>query len=254
MVAPVVSELHPCAEMTVLQAQLGEWDNLNHLLVCNSSGEALLIDPFSGRFWLDEAASRGIDIVAVALTHSHWDHTRGVAELMELAPDCAVLVHELETLRGWDGPDTRRWDHPPLTSVPLSMGELHFEVHCTPGHTPGHVTLVGHGVVVSGDCLFLGRCGRTDLFGGDMHAMWESQMHLNLRLSQLPQHWLVLPGHQYALADGTNPTHIAVGDLLAGNPAIARQSFEEFSRLEFLGFDDSLAEKAERQRARSSRS
>lgn len=254
MVAPPVTELMPCEEMFVLQAQLGEWDNLNHLLVCNATAKAVLIDPFSAEFWVEQAKARGFEITTVALTHSHWDHTKGVERLLELSPATSVLVHERESLRGWRGPDTARWNHPPLTSVPLEVGELSFEVHCTPGHTPGHVTLIGHGAVVSGDCLFLGRCGRTDLFGGDMRMMWESQMHLNDILSELPSDWLVLPGHQYALEDGSNPTHITVGELLLENPAIAKQSFQQFSRLDFLGFEDSLAEKARREQARASRS
>ena len=83
-----------------------------------------------------------------------------------------------------------------------------------------------------------------------MYSMWESQMHLHIQLKNLPKDWIVLPGHQYSMADGNNPTFITVDFLLKNNPAIKKQSFEEFSKLEFLEFDDSLAEKAKRERAR----
>jgi glyoxylase-like metal-dependent hydrolase (beta-lactamase superfamily II) len=246
-----ILELHPSPELTVLQAQLGDWDNLNHLLICNSTRDALLIDPFSGEFWSEIIKKRKLKNVTIGLTHSHWDHTKGVSKFLELNPNTEIHVHQFEYTRGWDGPDTHNWTHPPFTFVTLNIGDLKFEIHCTPGHTPGHVTLIGHGVVISGDCLFLGRCGRTDLYGGDMYSMWESQMHLHLRLKQLPSTWIVLPGHQYSIEDGTYPTYISVDYLLKNNPAIAKQSFEEFSKLEFLQFDDSLAEKAKREKART---
>ena len=83
-----------------------------------------------------------------------------------------------------------------------------------------------------------------------MYSMWESQMHLHMRLENLPRDWIVLPGHQYSISDGTNPTFISLNELLKNNPAIKKQSFEDFSKLDFLTFDDSLAEKARRQKAR----
>ena len=245
-----IIELTPSSELTVLQAQLGGWDNLNHLLICNSTKNALLIDPFSGDFWSEVVKERELNSITIGLTHSHWDHTKGVEEFLKINPNTEIYVHKLEYERGWKGPDTHHWTHPPHTFVNLNIGNLIFEIHCTPGHTPGHITFIGHGVVVSGDCLFLGRCGRTDLYGGNMYSMWESQMHLHIQLKNLPKDWIVLPGHQYSMADGNNPTFITVDVLLENTPAIKKQSFEEFSKLEFLEFDDSLAEKAKRERAR----
>ncbi|MBK00008.1 MAG: hypothetical protein CMB48_03390 [Euryarchaeota archaeon] len=246
-----ILKLNPSPELTVLQTELGSWDNLNHLLICNTTKNALLIDPFDGQFWSEIVEKEDVKAVTIVLTHSHWDHTRGVVEFLNLNPNTEIYVHQLESERGWGGPDTHQWSHPPFTFVNLNFGDLNFEVHCTPGHTPGHITLIGHGVVISGDCLFLGRCGRTDLYGGDMYSMWESQMHLHLRLQKLPGNWIVLPGHRYPLDEGNNPTYISLEYLLKNNPAIKKQSFDEFSKLEFLQFDDSLSEKAKRQRARS---
>ena len=246
-----ILKLNPSPELTILQTELGSWDNLNHLLICNTTRTAILIDPFDGQFWSDIVEKEDIKAVTIVLTHSHWDHTRGVVEFLNLNPNTEIYVHQLESERGWKGPDTYQWSHPPFTFVSLNFGDLNFEVHCTPGHTPGHITLIGHGVVISGDCLFLGRCGRTDLYGGDMYSMWESQMHLHLRLQKLPGNWIVLPGHRYPLNDENNPTYLSLEYLLKNNPAIKKQSFDEFSKLEFLQFDDSLSEKAKRQKARS---
>ena len=91
--------------------------------------------------------------------------------------------------------------------------------------------------------LFLGRCGRTDLYGGNKSTMFSSLMYFRDCLLKLPSEWLVFPGHQYPLDDGSNPMHICVGDLLQNNRSILEQSYEEFCKLEFLEFDDSLSVK-----------
>ena len=100
--------------------------------------------------------------------------------------------------------------------------------------------------------MFLGRCGRTDLFGGDIDAQRKSLIHLRQRLSDLPNDWIVLPGHQYQLSDGSNPTYITVEELLKDNEALAALDDDEaWNSLDFLAFDDSLAEKARREKARA---
>ena len=141
--------------LTVLQAQLGEWDNLNHLLVCEKTGQACIVDPWSAKYWQDICTENGWKLGSVVLTHSHWDHSRGVSNLHEAG--LRIWVHELESQRGWKGPDTDRWNHAEYTHIPFQMGELEFEIHCTPGHTPGHMSLMissqGENGLVLGDVL-----------------------------------------------------------------------------------------------------
>ena len=163
------------ADIAVLQAQLGSWDNLNHLIVCKRSSKALIIDPFDGQYWLRICEENGWKLSEAWLTHSHWDHCKGIGDL---PTNVRVWVHELEEERGWEGGDTDRWTHVPLSHRIQSIGKLEFEIHCTPGHTPGHVTIIGCGLVISGDCMFLGRCGRTDLYGGDVDMQHQSLLHL----------------------------------------------------------------------------
>ena len=233
-------------KITVYQAQLGDWDNLNHLLVCKETGKAVVVDPFSANYWLNFCNENKLHLEQVWLTHTHWDHSKGVEGLQHKQ----VWVHVDESKRGWDGPSNREWRNEANSFVPQDIGNLKFEAHCTPGHTPGHMTFIGEGVVISGDCLFLGRCGRTDLFGGSIDAQRESLHHLRNALSEIPSGWIVLPGHQYELPDGSNPTHITVGDLLRDNEALAAiDDDERWNSLDFLSFDDNLAEKARRQKA-----
>jgi len=234
-------------DIAVLQAQLGGWDNLNHLIVCKRSKVALIIDPFDGDYWQQICHENSWNLTQAWLTHSHWDHCKGIGDLND---GVKIWVHELEEKRGWEGGDTDRWKHLPLTKIIQKIGELEFEIHCTPGHTPGHVTIIGNGLVVSGDCMFLGRCGRTDLFGGDVNMQRSSLQYLKGLLEKLQGNELVLPGHQYTLPDGSTPTTCTVSDLLTTNEALlAVDDKESFMQLEFLSFDDSLAERARRQKA-----
>ena len=206
----------------------------------------MVVDPFSANYWLNFCNENKLHLEQVWLTHTHWDHSKGVEGLQ----DKQVWVHVDESKRGWDGPSNREWRNEANSFVHQDIGNLKFEAHCTPGHTPGHMTFIGEGVVISGDCLFLGRCGRTDLFGGSIDAQRESLHHLRNALSEIPKGWIVLPGHQYELPDGSNPTYITVGDLLRDNEALAAiDDDERWNSLDFLSFDDNLAEKARRQKA-----
>ena len=237
-------------EIVVLQAQLGGWDNLNHLIVCKKSSQALIIDPFDGNYWLNVCEKNGWILSQAWLTHSHWDHCKGIGDLPD---NVRIWVHALEENRGWEGGDTDRWAHPPLSSQVQSIGNLDFQIHCTPGHTPGHVTIIGCGLVISGDCMFLGRCGRTDLYGGDVEMQYQSLLYLKEILKEMNGDELVLPGHQYTLSDGSTPTYCTVVELLDGNEALlAVEDYDSFMNLEFLSFDDNMAEKARRQRAMES--
>ena len=244
----MVERILETPKMVVLQAQLGDWDNLNHLIVCKKSNKAAIIDPFFSKYWLDVCSNNGWELEQVWLTHSHWDHSKGIDGLQ----DRQIWVHRDESLRGWDGPSNREWSNQANSFVIQKIGELELEAHCTPGHTPGHMTFIGEGVVVSGDCMFLGRCGRTDLFGGDPIAQRSSLTYLRRYLSSVPGHWIVLPGHHYSLKDGSNPTYITTEQLLSDNEALnALDDDNKWESLDFLSFDDSLAEKARRQKAKS---
>jgi hydroxyacylglutathione hydrolase len=74
----------------------------------------------------------------------------------------------------------------------LSVGKFRFEVRPAPGHSPGHVAFVGHGLIVGGDVLFAGSIGRTDLPGGDMA---ELEASIRREFYTLPDETRVLTGH-----------------------------------------------------------
>ena len=241
-------------KLLVYQQELGQWDNLNHLVVCKLTSHACIVDPFDGEYWYDFCTGQGIHITEIWLTHSHWDHVKGVQELVNVSDQKLIIrCHELEQQRGFEFDGITWWSHPKFTAVKQNFGGLEFTIHCTPGHTPGHVTIAGNGLLITGDCLFLGRCGRTDLYGGSKDQQRQSLLYLSDIISILDGESVVLPGHRYPLADGTNPTVLKLSDFVIANEALnSVGNDEDWNSLDFLAFDDNMAAKARRQEAQNS--
>jgi len=238
---PKLTELNVSREMTIYQTQLGPYANLNHLILCNETNSAAIVDPFDGDYWVEVIEELKFDLKMILLTHTHSDHVKGLTTMLSQYSGINVWVHADEEKRGWKGPDTNRWKHKANTIEKLKLGSLELQIHCTPGHSPGHISIVGHGSIIAGDLLFLGRCGRTDLYGGNKLSMYKSLMYFRRQMLELPDNWIVFPGHQYPLDDGTNPMHLSIGNLLKVNSAIAYQEYNEFCKLEYLEFEDSLS-------------
>ncbi|HEX9164710.1 MAG TPA: MBL fold metallo-hydrolase, partial [Gemmatimonadales bacterium] len=157
---------------------------------------------------------------AIWLTHGHLDHIQGVAEVhaatgapIWLHPGDRPLYDSLPQQGLWFG---LRLQPPPVPHHALVPGESvaigphRFEVRHTPGHSPGSVSLVADGVVFSGDALFAGSIGRTDLPGGDFETLMAS---IRRELLTLPDETVVLSGHG-------PPTTVAAER--AGNPFLVR--------------------------------
>ena len=137
----------------------------------------------------------GNALTAILLTHAHFDHTGGVAGLEEAFPGTPVYVHRAET-------ETAQPDiFPPLPGDVLrfygdgdhvAVGGLDVAVLHTPGHSKGSVVLRCGDVLFTGDTLFRGSCGRTDLPGGS----YEEIMASLARLGALEGDFHVCPGHE----------------------------------------------------------
>ena len=134
-----------------------------------------------------------MEIKLILLTHAHYDHTTGVAELHKALPDVPVYLHPNDAAR------LGTPVFPPLGMEPtpykdgdvVRVGGIDVQVLHTPGHTPGGVCLMAGDVLFTGDTLFQGSMGRTDLPGGS----YEQIMASLARLARLPGDFQVLPGH-----------------------------------------------------------
>lgn len=169
-----------------------------YLLIDPPSGQLAVIDPGSDPTptLLRLCVDNGWTVSHIFLTHGHYDHMGGASALRRTFPDAPIHLHPADA--GLDEPLTPTAS---LGNVTLwadgdrvSVGGLTVEVLHTPGHTAGSVTLRCEDVLFTGDTLFAGTVGRTDLPGGDAAAMMASLK----RLAQLPGDLRVLPGHNEA--------------------------------------------------------
>ena len=174
-----------------------------YLLVDEGAGEAVLVDPGDEGARLAAAVrASGARLVAIWLTHAHFDHVGGIAAVRREFPGVPIHLHPADQpLYERAEQSAAKWglslEAPPPADVALAEGDRvcvgahEFEVWHTPGHAPGHVTFHGHGVALVGDCLFAGSIGRTDLPLADPRELATSLD----RIVGLPPETRVLPGH-----------------------------------------------------------
>ena len=180
-----------------------------HVLADERSGEAIAIDTaIPSLAWIaDELAARSWTLKLIVSTHGHWDHIGDNAAVAD-ATGAQIAVHALDRpMLIRPTPLFAPFEIPP--SVPavelaegdeIRFGSIRLDVLHTPGHTPGSVCLQARddGLLFSGDTLFAGAWGRTDLPGGSAEAIVESL----IRLGELEPIVGVLPGHGPATTIG----------------------------------------------------
>lgn len=183
---------------------LGDYQVNCYILWAEGSKTCCVIDPgYEAGVILDTLTDLGLSLEAILLTHGHFDHVGAVRDLAA-ATDCRVFLCPQDL------------SMPPVfTAGPLYHTDLYGEgdklhlaglditVLHTPGHTPGSVCLRVEDVLFSGDTLFSGSCGRTDLPGGSMKQMRQSLA----RLRAIEENLWVLPGHGEATSLSTEKRH-----------------------------------------------
>ena len=195
--------------MIIEQVQVGNFAVFAYVLGCQETGEAIVIDPADQvGLLLDIAKKRELNgIKYIVNTHCHADHAGGNREMKERT-EAQIVVHK---------DDAYRLANPSMLALQIfqceasppaditveegdriEFGRRFLEVIHTPGHTPGGMCLYTNGYIFTGDTLFVGGIGRTDLPGGSMP---ELLLSVKTKLLTLPDETLVFPGHNY----GTSP-------------------------------------------------
>lgn len=203
----MTSDRIPSNSLEIVSFELGLAMTNAYLVGDPATQTAVVVDPaWDGAMIHEAALERGWRVTSIWLTHAHFDHFGGVAELADLAEVTPpVALHPLDEplwrahggaaffgVPGFDpGPEpTIDLEH----GMKMQLGDHTFEVRHTPGHSPGHVILVAaeDGLVFSGDLIFMGSVGRTDLPGGDWPTLLKS---IQDEILPLPDDTILLSGH-----------------------------------------------------------
>lgn len=186
--------------------------------------EAIIIDPGDDADRLATSLSnRGLTVTAIVATHAHFDHIVAAERLRVLTGAPFYLHADDKPLLAWMQESGRLFlglDLPPPPEVDtearegdrLVAGSVGLEIVHTPGHSPGSISLVSDSAVFSGDTLFAGSIGRTDLPGGDMRALLDA---VRDKLFRLDHELAVYPGHGPSTTLATEREH---------NPFVGEQS------------------------------
>ncbi len=183
--------------------------NFGYLLGAEDGGPAVVFDPPPGlRRYAHLIEQHNLKLEYVVITHGHGDHTWGVAPALKQF-GCKVVGHK-SIHAGIDVPVD--------DGDKLDVGGLSLEFLYTPGHTEDSICTLCNGKLITGDTLFVGKVGGTDLGEGARHE-WES-LH---KLMKLPRNTEVWPGHNYGLAPSST-----IGIEIKTNPFLTQKSFDDF--------------------------
>ena len=190
-----------------------------YIVGSTSTNQGMIIDPGADADTIMRTVQQtGLSISIIVITHAHMDHVGAIREVQQKT-NAKFAIHEAE--KGFVFSTPMRMltslSVSPVKSPPrpdrlvkdgdlIDLGDLHFEVLYTPGHSSGGICLLGHGVVFSGDTLFKLGIGRTDFPGMSHERLMNS---IREKLMVLPDETIVHPGHG-------PPT--TIGDERRGNP------------------------------------
>lgn len=179
------------------QFLIGDYQNFTYL-IGEEGGEAYVVDPQPHlKPWQVRMQKRKCQLAGVLLTHTHWDHVAGLPEIArEYGSTIPVYAHAADAARILDNLSKLK-----LELRELSDGQkLFFDIEAwhTPGHSPGEICYLWRHKdrpfeLLTGDTVFVGMVGRTDLDGGSDRELFETLQ----RLKTLPPDTIIYPGHDY---------------------------------------------------------
>ena len=175
-----------------------------YILGCEKTRAGAIIDPGGeAPRIINEAAASSLEIQYIINTHAHIDHIQANEELRKTF-SCPLCIHEKDELL-YSNPDLNLSSpvlYSPITFPPadrklregdgIKIGELSLNILHTPGHTPGSISIVVEKNVFTGDALFAGGIGRTDLPGSNYDLLMQS---ISEKLLTLPDDFIIYPGH-----------------------------------------------------------
>jgi hydroxyacylglutathione hydrolase len=190
-------------------------DNFSYVIADEAAGEAAVVDPsFNAEAIIALLRERSFKAKYVIDTHGHGDHTAG-NEDVKRAFGAKIVVHRLSRIDK---------DVVVADGDVIKVGGIRITVIHTPRHSPDSICLLVAGKLLTGDTLFVGECGRTDLSDGSAKDLYHSLFE---RLMKLDDNIEVYPGHDYGSASSST-----IGVERRTNYTLERRSLEEF--VEFM--------------------
>ncbi|MBW7997793.1 MAG: MBL fold metallo-hydrolase [Candidatus Glassbacteria bacterium] len=196
--------------MLFKQVRTGGDRNFGYFIADRKGGFAAVVDPSGApELFFELIEKNNVNLKYVIITHDHYDHTGGASELARQSSALLVLHRSAGD----------RADLPVGDGEELDLGGLTLKIIHTPGHTKDSICVLVEEILITGDTLFVGKVGGTDL---DRQARDEYDS-LHKKLMTLPDETRVYPGHDYGVAPSST-----IGEEKKTNPFIRRKSFEDF--------------------------
>jgi hydroxyacylglutathione hydrolase len=221
------SKINEGTQPVVVQFEISSAQNFVYLILDWQTHSAAWVDPqkdLSEPLKLLE--QYGFTLRWILLTHNHWDHVAGVAELAEKFPKVPIALHTIEARGLKTGLKQLPQLHFLNDGDQIKLGETAIQVLHTPGHSAGEVCYwlktSPESFLLTGDTVFIRDCGRTDLPTGNALELFESLQ----RIKKLPPETILLPGHHYQKEVASR----LATELLTSPPFLCT-SFEEFERI-----------------------
>jgi len=191
-------------------------DNFSYIIADDATHEAAVVDSsFNAGEIIRVLKTENLKLKYVINTHDHSDHTAGNEELLSMF-SAKTVAHKLSRINADIKVDDGDFMH---------VGNVPIKVIHTPGHTPDSICLlVDNKKLLTGDTLFVGECGRTDLLGGNSRSMYDSLFNKLLRLNDDVE---VYPAHDY----GSKPSS-TIGEEKRSNYTLQPRNLAEF--IEFM--------------------
>lgn len=190
-------------------------DNFSYIIADETTRKAAVIDPsYNADAIIKTCKDSNLAVEYIIDTHGHGDHTSD-NETVKSRLGGKIVVYKSSAVKK---------DLAVADGDSIKLGNLNIKVIHTPGHTPDSICLLADGKLLTGDTLFVGECGRTDLIGGSAEDMYRSLFEKLMKIDDSVE---VYPGHDY----GSAP-HSTIGEEKRSNYTLEKRTLKEF--VEFM--------------------
>ncbi len=195
----------------MLFKQIKQGDNFSYIIADETSKKSAIVDPsFNIDAIIRKLKEQELNVQYIINTHGHMDHVAGNKDLKSKFGG-KIVAHKLSK---------NFKDIEVVDGDILKLGSLTIRIIHTPGHSPDSISLLVENKLLTGDTLFVGECGRTDMHGGSSKDMYHSLFD---KLMKLDDEIEVYPGHDYGAA-----SHSTIGLERKTNYTLEKRTLDEF--------------------------